>query len=133
MRFRRILKYLLSIFFIIAGAVHFLRPNFYLKIMPPYIPFSLAMVYLSGLAEIVLGALIPVPRMTRLAAWGLILLLIAVFPANIHMALHPDYFPEIPKWGLYGRLPLQGVLILWAWWFTSDRSFAGKNRIVFGN
>lgn len=112
------LKYFLAVFFIVAGSGHFLKTGAYLKITPPYIPFPLAMVYLSGLAEVALGALILVPKTTRLASWGLVLLLIAVFPANIHMALHPELFPDLPRWGLYARLPLQVVFIYGAWRLT---------------
>jgi uncharacterized membrane protein len=72
----------------------------------------------SGAVEIVLGVLLLVPRHTVTAAWGLILLLIAVFPANVQMALHPETFPEFGPAALWLRLPLQGVLIAWAWWVT---------------
>ena len=117
----------MSVFYIVAGAAHFLKPDTYLKIMPSYIPFPLAMVFLSGLAEIFLGLLLLFRKSQQLAAWGLIGLLIAVFPANLHMALHPELFADIPRWGLYVRLPLQGIFILWAYWYSgpehrSDRS-----------
>ncbi len=115
------LKLLLGLFFVVAGAGHFLKPAMYLQIMPPYIPFPLAMIYVSGACEILFGLGLLIPKTSRLAAWGLILLLLAVFPANIHMALHPDQFSDIPKWALFARLPLQGVLILWAYWFTKPR------------
>ncbi len=111
-------KILLCVFFVVAGTAHFLRPGLYLEIMPPYIPYPLQMVYVSGFFEVALGLCVVIPKLTRLAAWGLILLLIAVFPANLHMALHPQFYPDIPLWGLYARLPLQGVFILWAYWFA---------------
>lgn len=111
-------RYLLGIFFLVAGLGHFYRPELYLKIMPPYIPFPLAMVYISGLLETLFGLGVLIPKTSRGAAWGLILLLIAIFPANLHMALHPDQFPEIPHWGLLARLPLQGVFIFWAYVYT---------------
>jgi uncharacterized membrane protein len=88
------------------------------RIMPPYLPWHLALVYGSGIAEIVLGAMLLVPRWSRLAAWGLVALLVAVFPANVHMAMNPEAFPDVAPRLLYLRLPLQGVLILWAWWYT---------------
>jgi uncharacterized membrane protein len=78
-------KYVLAIFFVGAGALHLIRSEFYLKIMPPYLPWHLGLVYLSGLIEIALGLLLLVPRFSRLAAWGIIALLIAVFPANIYL------------------------------------------------
>lgn len=116
--FKTLLKYLLAALFIVAGAAHFIKPSVYLEIMPSYIPYPLAMVLVSGAAEVVLGFLLVFRRMQRLAAWGLIALLIAVFPANLHMALHPELFPDIPAWSLYARLPLQGVFILWAYWYS---------------
>jgi uncharacterized membrane protein len=93
------------------------NPEFYLKIMPPYIPLHLETVYLSGVAEILLGAMLMFSDVQRLAAWGLILLLIAVFPANIYAYQHQDLLPAPPLLHLL-RLPLQGLLILWAYWYT---------------
>ena len=112
------LKWLLGLLFIVAGLNHFRVAEFYVKIMPPYLPWPLELVYLSGIMEVALGGLLLVPKWTRLAAWGLIALLIAVFPANIHMALRPDLFPEFDRVVLWLRLPLQGVFIAWAFWFT---------------
>jgi uncharacterized membrane protein len=113
-----ILKYLLAIFFILAGLNHFLHTDFYVRIMPPYLPRHLLLVYVSGVFEITLGAAVVVPGLTRPAAWGLIALLIAVFPANIHMALNPDLFREFNPVMLWLRLPLQAVLIAWVYWYT---------------
>lgn len=113
-----VLKYLICVFFLLAGINHFINPDFYLKIMPPYLPWHLFLVYLSGFFEIALGGMILVPALTRVAAWGLIALLIAVFPANIHMALNPHLYPDISPIALWLRLPLQGVLIAWAYWYT---------------
>jgi uncharacterized membrane protein len=115
---KRALKYLMAVLYLAGGLNHFLNPGFYLRMMPPWLPWHEALVALSGVAEMLLGALVLVPRFQRLAAWGLIALLVAVFPANVHMALHPGLFPEAPPAALWGRLPLQGLLILWAWWFT---------------
>jgi uncharacterized membrane protein len=100
-----------------AGTMHFVRPEFYLKIMPPYLPWHLALVYLSGLFEIAFGALLLVPRFSHLAAWGIIALLIAVFPANIYLYQHQEILPAPPIVHLL-RLPLQAVFILWAYWHT---------------
>lgn len=108
---KRILKWLFGIAFVLAGANHFLNADFYLKIMPPVLPAPLFLIYLSGVFEILFGALLLVPKYTRLAAFGLIALLIAVFPANVYMALNPQLFSEYSPAALYLRLPLQLVLI----------------------
>lgn len=115
---KQILKYILGIGFVLAGINHFLNPDFYLKMMPPYLPAHLFLVQISGAFEIALGALLLIPKFTRLAAFGLIALLIAVFPANIYMAQHAELFPEFSTAALYFRLPLQFVLIAWAYWYS---------------
>ena len=115
-----VLKWLLGLLFLAAGANHFRDPEFYLRMMPPYLPWHRELVLLSGSCEIVLGGLLLVPRYTRYAAWGLIALLIAVFPANLHMAIHGEDFPEFSAVELWSRLPMQGVLMAWAYWFTSN-------------
>ncbi len=111
-------KIIFGILFIAAGANHFINPKFYLSIMPPYLPFPYTLVILSGIAEVILGVGLLIPQVSQYAAWGLILLLIAVLPANIHMATHPELYPTIPSLMLWFRLPLQGMLILWAYWYT---------------
>lgn len=112
---------LLAIFMMAAGILHFVNPDFYLKIMPDYLPWHLELVYLSGVAEFVLGAALLIPRWRRLAAWGVIALLIAVFPANIYAYQHQDLLPAPPLVHLL-RLPLQLVFILWAYWHTRPDS-----------
>ena len=115
---RRIALLLLAVFFAVAGVNHFVNPAFYVAIMPPYLPAHLELVYLSGLLE-VLGGLALLPQRTRvLAGWGLIALLVAVYPANLHMALHPELFPDASKMALYVRLPFQFVFIAWTIWAT---------------
>jgi uncharacterized membrane protein len=116
-----ILKVVLALVFVFAGINHFRQTGFYLRMMPPYVPWHLAMVQISGVAEVALGALLLIPAASRIAGWGLIALLIAIFPANLQMALHPDTFPEFSPRALWLRLPLQAVLVAWAWWYT------GKN------
>ena len=111
---------LLGIFFIMAGVNHFWNTPFYVAIMPPWLPWHLALVYASGVAEIVLGALLLFKRWQALAGWGLIALCLAVFPANIHMALHAELFPQFTPAGLWLRLPLQLVLMAWAYWYTQS-------------
>ena len=122
-KIRTISKYLLALFMVGAGTLHFINADFYLKIMPPYLPLHLALVYLSGIFEIALGVLLLVPRLSRFAACGIIALLIAVFPANIYVYQNQDVLPVPPILHLL-RLPLQGVFILWAYWHTrgSDES-----------
>ena len=110
-------KWLFAGLFIAGGIGHLVAPAFYMKIMPPYLPYPALLVLLSGVAEIALGLLLLIPRTSRLAAWGLIALLVAVFPANIFMAQNPDRF-HLPALMLWLRLPLQGLLILWAYAYT---------------
>lgn len=113
-----VMQWLLALLFVGAGVNHFVHADFYANIIPPYLPWHFALVYISGVFEVVLGVLLLVPKVTPLAAWGLIALLIAVFPANIHMALHPDLYPKFGAVVLWVRLPIQGLLIAWAYWFT---------------
>jgi uncharacterized membrane protein len=127
---KRALLYVLAAFFITAGISHFTATSFFTHIVPPYLPAPVILVYVSGACEILLGAAVLMPALRRAAAWGLILLLIAVFPANVHMAINHDAFVQVgfvdpPAWlppptplGLWLRLPVQGVLIAWAWWYT---------------
>jgi uncharacterized membrane protein len=84
------------------------------------------LVYVSGVAEIVLGVLLLVPATTRIAAWGMIALLIAVFPANIHMAMNPELYPGTPFTALLLRLPVQGVMVAIAYWFTGRTDITAK-------
>ena len=102
-------------FFIVAGALHFVIPKVYRRIVPPYVPAPVAIVYASGVAEIAGGAGLLAERSRRPAGWWLIATLIAVFPANLHMALNPGDYPRVPGGAkaLWGRLPLQGVFIAW--------------------
>jgi uncharacterized membrane protein len=117
-RAQQIARYVFGVGFIFAGVNHFLMTPFYVSIVPPYLPWPPALVVISGLAEMGLGAALLVRRWSALAAWGLIALLIAVFPANLHMALHPELYPWAPVAALWLRLPLQAVLIAWAFWHT---------------
>ncbi|MBK7076559.1 MAG: DoxX family protein [Myxococcales bacterium] len=103
-----------------AGANHFVSPDPYVAMMPAALPAHLALVYVSGVAEIAGGLGLILPRTRRAAAWGLVLLLLAVFPANVNMAVNHLPLGEraLPTWALWGRLPLQALLIAWAWWYT---------------
>src|SRR5262249_39840520 len=102
-------------FFVFAGVMHFVIPQAYRRIVPPYIPAPETVVVVSGVAEIVGGAGLMVPGRRHFAGWWLIATLLAVFPANVHMALHPDEFPNVPGGApaLWARLPFQGVFIAW--------------------
>jgi uncharacterized membrane protein len=126
-KLKLILKFLLAIFFVLAGFNHFFNTAFYLRIMPTYLPWHLPLVYLSGLVEIILGILLLIPKFTQLAACGLIALLVAVFPANIHMVVNHDLFPEYSIAALWVRLPLQVVLIGWVYWYTVSMAQGKKS------
>lgn len=117
-KLKTVLLYLLGFFYIFAGVMHFVRPEFYLKMMPPYLPWHLPLVYVSGVCEVGLGILVLIPKYRRLAAWGLIALLVAVFPANIYLAMNPQLMPEASPTTHLLRLPFQLVFIAWAWWYT---------------
>ena len=116
-RIKAIAKCILAIFMIIAGTMHFVNPAFFLKIMPPYLPLHKELVLLSGVAEVLLGILLLVPQTSRKAAWGIVALLIAVFPANLYLYQHQEILSASPVVHLL-RLPLQGLFILWAYWHT---------------
>ena len=115
---KQVTKGILGIAFVLAGINHFINPDFYMRMMPPFLPAHLFLVYLSGIFQIVFGILLFAPRFSRFAAFGLIALLIAVFPANLYMALNPHLFSEFSPTALYARLPLQLLLIGWAYWYT---------------
>lgn len=118
---REILKWLFGVLFALAGANHFINTGFYVGIMPPYLPWHTALVYASGAAEIILGLALLFRRVERLAAWGMIVLMIAVTPVHIQMAIHPELYPDYSQAALWDRLLLQGVLIGLAFWFTRPR------------
>lgn len=104
--------------YVLGGINHFWRPAMYLRIMPPYLPWHLELVYLSGLAEIALGLLLLPMATRRYAAWGIIVLLIVIFPANVHMAVVYWRLHSPLLWIALLRLPLQWVLISWAYKYT---------------
>jgi uncharacterized membrane protein len=107
---------LLANFFIGAGINHFVMPRAYEQIVPPPLRgHAKRIVQVGGVAELAGGVGVLVPRTRRLSGLALIALLVAVFPANVQMAREPQRFRRIPRWALYGRLPLQPLMILWAW------------------
>jgi uncharacterized membrane protein len=116
---KEILLYGMAIFYVAAGIYHFVRPGFYKRIIPPWLPWHLSLVYISGICEIVLGLLL-FPALTRsFAAWGIIVLLIVIFPANVQMMVNFRRKKNPYLWITILRLPLQLVLIWWAWHYTS--------------
>ena len=102
-------------FFVFAGVMHFVIPRAYESIVPDYVPARRRVVYVSGVAEIAGGAGVMHPRTRRLGAWWSVATLLAVFPANVHMALNPDRY-RVPggRLSLYLRLPVQALFIAWA-------------------
>jgi uncharacterized membrane protein len=115
---RSVLRVVLAAGMVAIGAMHFLRPDAFVRIVPRFLPYPLALVYVSGAFEILGGLGLLVPRVRRAASLGLVALYVAVFPANINMAVN-DIQPadaHIPSALLWLRLPLQVLLILLAWW-----------------
>ncbi|MBE8967380.1 DoxX family protein [Nostocales cyanobacterium LEGE 12452] len=125
------LRVILAICIIVVGVTHFLVPEEYVKIVPPPLPYPLGLVYLSGFYEILGGIGLLVPPVSQAAAWGLLALFIAVYPANIYMAANLIKIEHIPNspWVHVVRLPLQAVLIAWAWWYTKS-SFGEKQASI---
>lgn len=126
---KRLLLYAMGAFYVFAGANHFMNTDFYLPMMPPWLPAHRLLIDLSGIAEIACGIGVLVRETRVAAAWGTVALLIAVFPANIHIAIH-----DIPIGGAregagalnYVRLAFQPVLIAWAWWYTRPEARAAS-------
>ena len=111
----------LALAMIAVGVAHFVRPKPFVRIVPKILPAPLALVYISGFFEVLGGVGLLIPQTRPLAAWGLIALYIAVFPANFYMLTHNislDPNKPIPRWALWARLPFQFVFIAWAYWFT---------------
>lgn len=117
---KEILRVVLAIAIIIVGITHFLRPDQYARIVPPQLPNPVGMVHISGFFEILDGIGLLIPFVSVAAAWGLIALFIAVFPANLNQAINQIPIDGIPHhpWLYWARLPFQAVLITWAWWYT---------------
>ncbi len=107
--------------FTFTGTLHFVRPAMYEAIMPPYLPAHRELVYLSGAAEVAGAVAAFFPRLHPFARWWLIATLVAVFPANVHMAVNPDDIkglPDVPQWALWLRLPIQVAFVAWVWHAT---------------
>ena len=109
---------LMTLFYIMAGTNHFINPDWYVRIVPPILPFKTAIVYISGILEIILGTLLIFPKTRFIASWGLILLLVAVYPANIYVALTNGEVMDTTPLIAWGRLPFQFVFIALAYWHS---------------
>ncbi len=120
-------RWVMAILMVLIGVSHFTDPDKFVRIVPDYLPAPLALVYISGFFEIVGGVGLLIPQLTRYAAWGLIALYVAVFPANVNMVIHQLPFGENPVAPilLWLRLPLQLVIIAWAYWFTREEKSPG--------
>ena len=121
---------LLAVFFTAAGTLHFLRPRMYEEIMPDYVPAHHELVLASGAAEIAGAVLVVFPRTRRIGGIWLVATLLAVFPANVNMALHPDRYGSLSPALLWARLPLQALLIWWALRATAPRRRARASDIL---
>jgi uncharacterized membrane protein len=123
-------QWCVGLLFIAAGANHFLNPKSYLSMMPSYLPAHAGLVQISGVAEMVGGLGVLLASTRRTAAWGLILLLVAVFPANLNAAMHGWPGANLPGWALWCRLPLQAVFIWWVYriYLTAPQSEGAKPR-----
>lgn len=110
--------YVMALLYILAGINHFRTPGMYLKIIPSYFSNPKLLNILSGVAEIILGSLLLISATSHFAAWGIIALLVAVFPANLYMYQNKKASFGLPRWVLILRMPLQLVLILWAYQYT---------------
>lgn len=116
MKAKRLLVYIVALIFVAAGVNHFISPAFYYKMMPEGLPYPLYLVYISGGFEIVFGIGFCFRQYQQFFAYGIIALLLAVYPANIFMAQNHELWPNIPLWFHWVRLPLQFVLIALVWW-----------------
>jgi uncharacterized membrane protein len=131
-RRKRILRRVMGAGYAIAGVTHFLAPESFARAVPPEFPRPRALVYLSGVAEIALGLGVQFDRTRRASAWGIVALLVAVFPANVYMATDDvaaefvsDRLAGAARAAAWARLPLQAVLVLWAWWHALPESDSG--------
>ncbi|UJR86577.1 DoxX family protein [Sandaracinus amylolyticus] len=115
---RGVMLVLLAVSFVSAGVMHFVIEPTFTAMVPPFLPAPRVLVWISGIAEIALGIATLVPRLRPYAGWGLVALLIAVFPANVYMVFDDTPAIDAPRWALWARLPIQAVLVAWAIWAT---------------
>jgi uncharacterized membrane protein len=119
-RIRRTVRVLAAAALVAVGVDHFVKPDFFTRIVPHSLPAPLLLVWISGFFEVIGGLGLLVPPVRRAAGIGLVLLFVAVFPANINMAMHPALGGSWPPWALYTRLPFQVVFIATALWVSGD-------------
>ncbi len=129
---KKTLRWVLTLLMVAAGLNHFRMPAAYAAMIPAALPAPLALVYISGVAEILGGLGLILPATRRLAAWGLVALFVAIFPANVNMAVNnlPMDGNPVPTWVLWARLPIQAVLVAWAWWYTRPAVAAERAALV---
>jgi uncharacterized membrane protein len=119
-RVRSVVRVMAALAMIGVGVDHFVAPDFFVRIVPRMLPAPLVLVWISGFFEALGGVGLLIPRVRRAAGIGLVLLYIAVFPANINMCLHPELGGSIPLWALWLRLPFQLLFIALALWVSRD-------------
>ncbi|AKF09978.1 hypothetical protein DB32_007127 [Sandaracinus amylolyticus] len=112
------MRVLLAVLFVSAGVMHFVIEPTFTAMVPPFLPAPRVLVWISGVAEIALGLATLAPRLRPYAGWGLVALLIAVFPANVYMVFDDTPAIDAPRWALWARLPIQALLVGWAIWAT---------------
>ena len=118
MNFKSATVYIMGLFYIVVGVKHFQDPDWFIRIVPPILPFKMVLVYVSGFFEVLFGILLMIPKTRFVAGWGLILLLIAVYPANIYLALTNGAAMDTTPIIAWGRLPFQFAFIGLAYWHT---------------
>ncbi|EAW38729.1 DoxX family protein [Lyngbya sp. PCC 8106] len=131
---KELLRVILAVCIIVAGILHFAVPKPFIRIVPDFLPLPAALVYISGVFEILGGIGLLTPVVSQFAAWGLLALFIAVFPANINMAVNHIHIDGIPdgNWFQAIRLPFQAVLIAWAYWYTKADDNPKQASIIPG-
>ncbi len=129
---KEVFRVILAIAMVVAGILHFTAPEPFVRIVPSALPYPLMLVYISGGFEILAGIGLLIPPVSQVAAWGLIMLFIAVFPANVNMAINHITIDGIPNFPMFHaiRLPFQGVLIAWAWWLTRPTDPARQASLI---
>ena len=118
---RGIVRVVMALAMIGVGINHFVSPDFFVRIVPRFLPAPLLLVQISGFFEVLGGVGLLIPRVRRAAGLGLVALYVAVFPANINMTIHASEFPTVPVWALWARLPFQILFIAVALWVSRDR------------
>lgn len=131
---KELLRIILAVSLGVVGILHFLVAEPFIRIVPDFLPAPAALVYLSGFFEILGSIGLLIPPLSQLAAWGILALFIAVFPANINMAVNHIHIDGVPDgaWFQAIRLPFQGVLIAWAYWYTKPDDHPKQASIIPG-